>query len=158
MGRQEPTVYVNGNPICARPPNKIVDINKKESEVEVKELKSLSPVVESMKEKFPGESLSATLPLPWRLTTTSSASSLLELPSIPQSLSMTRLVSPEPPLDASLHPSSRSSRSLPPSKVLLKLFLESMPAFSRLTDMLWTCPRMPCSEENLRLSKNLLQR
>merc|ERR1712198_61344 len=88
--RQEPTVYVNGNPICARPPNKIgeyaelgaitrdiikaqetaflgecegrkstnggklkvVDVNKKE--VEVKELKSLSQVIEGLKEKFPG--------------------------------------------------------------------------------------------------------
>ena len=80
--RQEPDVYVNGEPVCARPPNKIgeyaelgditrdivkanelnflkevegrksinggklkvVDINKKQSEVEVKELKSLSQV------------------------------------------------------------------------------------------------------------------
>merc|ERR1711926_24260 len=90
--RQEPTVYVNGNPICARPPNKIgeyaelgaitrdiikaqetaflgecegrkstnggklkvVDVNKKESELEVKELKSLSQVIEGLKEKYPG--------------------------------------------------------------------------------------------------------
>merc|ERR1712123_147791 len=90
--RQEPDVYVNGEPICARPPNKIgeyaelgditrdiaeaneeeflkvcekrktenggklkyVDINKKELEVEVKELKSLSQVIEGLKEKFPG--------------------------------------------------------------------------------------------------------
>merc|ERR1712042_141042 len=90
--RQEPTVYINGEPICARPPNKIgedaelgnitreiakaneeeflkvcqkraeenggklkaVDINKKESELEVKELKSLSQVIEGLKEKFPG--------------------------------------------------------------------------------------------------------
>jgi len=90
--RQEPDVYVNGEPICARPPNKIgeyaelgditrdiakaneeeflkvcekrktenggklkyVDINKKESEVEVKELKSLSQVIDGLKEKFPG--------------------------------------------------------------------------------------------------------
>merc|ERR1711915_968668 len=90
--RQEPDVYVNGEPICARPPNKIgeyaelgditrdiakaneveflkqcemrknenggklkvVDINKKQSEIEVKELKSLSQVIESLKEKFPG--------------------------------------------------------------------------------------------------------
>merc|ERR1712121_530298 len=90
--RQEPDVYVNGEPICARPPNKIgeyaelgnitrdiakaneveflkqcemrknenggklkvVDINKKASEVEVKELKSLSQVIEGLKEKFPG--------------------------------------------------------------------------------------------------------
>merc|ERR1711872_879127 len=90
--RQEPDVYVNGEPICARPPNKIgeyaelgnitrditkenevnflrqvemrkndnggklkaVDINKKELEIEVKELKSLSQVVEGLKEKFPG--------------------------------------------------------------------------------------------------------
>merc|ERR1712045_1071438 len=88
----EPDVYVNGQPVCARPPNKIgeyaelgnitrdiveqnekkflgevearksmndgklkvVDINKKQSEVEVKELKSLSQVVEGLKEKFPG--------------------------------------------------------------------------------------------------------
>jgi len=90
--RQEPDVYVNGDPICARPPNKIgeyaelgaitrdiqkaneeeflkvcekrktenggklkaVDINKKELEIEVKELKSLSQVIEGLKEKFPG--------------------------------------------------------------------------------------------------------
>merc|ERR1711910_49386 len=90
--RQEPDVYVNGDPICARPPNKIgeyaelgaitrditkenevaflkqvemrkndnggklkaVDINKKSLEIEVKELKSLSQVIEGLKEKFPG--------------------------------------------------------------------------------------------------------
>merc|ERR1711915_906146 len=90
--RQEPDVYVNGEPIYARPPNKIgeyaelgditrdiakaneveflrqvemrkndnggklkaVDINKKELEIEVKELKSLSQVIEGLKEKFPG--------------------------------------------------------------------------------------------------------
>merc|ERR1712128_64215 len=90
--RQEPDVYVNGEPICARPANKIgeyaelgditrdiakanevefikqcemrknenggklkyVDINKKAMEVEVKELKSLSEVIEGVKEKFPG--------------------------------------------------------------------------------------------------------
>merc|ERR1711915_296451 len=78
----------NGEPICARPPNKIgeyaemgdiakaneveflrqcemrktdnggklkvVDINKKEKEIEVKELKSLSQVIDGLKEKFPG--------------------------------------------------------------------------------------------------------
>merc|ERR1712133_244981 len=90
--RQEPIVYVNGNPICARPPNKIgeyaelgnvtrdsvkkdeeeffrvvegrakgndgklkyVDVNKKETEIEVKELFTLSQVIEGLKEKFPG--------------------------------------------------------------------------------------------------------
>merc|ERR1712123_229452 len=90
--RQEPDVYVNGGPICARPANKIgeyaelgditrdiakaneveflaqcemrknenggklkyVDINKKALEIEVKELKSLSQVIEGVKEKFPG--------------------------------------------------------------------------------------------------------
>merc|ERR1712214_3200 len=90
--RQEPTVYVNGSPVCARPPNKIgeyaelgaitrdiikaqetaflgecegrkstnggklkvVDINKKQSEIEVKELQSLSQVIEGLKEKYPG--------------------------------------------------------------------------------------------------------
>merc|ERR1711894_756907 len=90
--RQEPDVYVNGQPICARPPNKIgeyaelgavtrdlikadeaeffkvvegrvkenggklkiVDISKKEKEVEVKEMKTLSQVIEDMKAKFPG--------------------------------------------------------------------------------------------------------
>merc|ERR1712109_384355 len=90
--RQEPTVYVNGEPLCARPPNKIgeyaelgnitrdqnkadepefkrvlenraaenggklkfVDINKQEKEVEVKELKTLSEVIEAVKAKFPG--------------------------------------------------------------------------------------------------------
>ena len=90
--RQEPDVYINGQPVCARPPNKIgeyaelgnitrdivkaheveflkvvegrksanggklevVDINKKKSEVEVKELKSLSQAIEGLKEKYPG--------------------------------------------------------------------------------------------------------
>eukprot|EP00096_Caligus_rogercresseyi_P000020 TRINITY_DN1007_c0_g1_i1.p1 TRINITY_DN1007_c0_g1~~TRINITY_DN1007_c0_g1_i1.p1 ORF type:complete len:517 (+),score=215.43 TRINITY_DN1007_c0_g1_i1:416-1966(+) len=90
--RQEPIIYVNGNPVCARPPNKIgeyaelgnvtresvksdeeeflhvlesrakgsegkltiVDVNKKESQVEVKELITLSKVMESLKEKYPG--------------------------------------------------------------------------------------------------------
>merc|ERR1712018_347269 len=105
--RQEPTVYVNGNPICARPPNKIgeyaelgaitrdiikaqetaflgecegrksvgggklkvVDVNKKESEIEVKELKSLSQVIEGPKEKFPGL-------IHWRVPVCNSASPL----------------------------------------------------------------------------------
>merc|ERR1712001_237674 len=90
--RQEPIVYVNGNPICARPPNKIgeyaelgnvtrdgikvdeaefvkviegkvkenngklkfVDVNKKENEVEAKEIVSLHDVIEKVKEQFPG--------------------------------------------------------------------------------------------------------
>merc|ERR1711972_640101 len=81
----EPTVYVNGNPICARPPNflkevegrkstnggklKVVDINKKPSEIEVKELKSLSQVIEGLKEKFPGL-------VHWRVPVCNSASPL----------------------------------------------------------------------------------
>merc|ERR1712165_534422 len=90
--RQEPIVYVNGNPVCARPPNKIGeyaelgnvtrasikadeeefykvlesrakaadgkikvhDVSKKESEIEVKELITLSKVMEGLKEKYPG--------------------------------------------------------------------------------------------------------
>ena len=114
--RQEPIVYVNGSPVCARPPNKIgeyaelgnvtrkfpnlvvrqylldstfrlfisisgasvkadeeefikvlesrvkanegklkvVDVTKKESEIEVKELITLSKVMEALKEKYPG--------------------------------------------------------------------------------------------------------
>merc|ERR1719184_270563 len=105
--RQEPDVYVNGEPICARPPNKIgeyaelgnvtrdiakaneveflkqcemrknenggklkvVDINKKASEVEVKELKSLSQVIDGLKEKFPGL-------VHWRVPVCNSASPL----------------------------------------------------------------------------------
>merc|ERR1712158_331292 len=89
--RQEPNVYVNGDPICARPPNKIgeyaelgnvtaemlgkdepeflrvlegrakdngklkiIDIGKKENEVEVKDLKTLDTVIEEAKADFPG--------------------------------------------------------------------------------------------------------
>lgn len=91
--RQEPIVYVNGNPVCARPPNKIgeyaelgdvtqesiqadedefgrmltkraaeaegnkikvVDVSKKESEVEAKEVVTLAEVIAGHKEKFPG--------------------------------------------------------------------------------------------------------
>merc|ERR1711915_392171 len=75
--------YVNGEPICARPPNKIgeyaelgditrdiakaneveflrqVEMRKNDNggklkAVEIKELKSLSQVIEGLKEKFPG--------------------------------------------------------------------------------------------------------
>merc|ERR1712119_257169 len=105
--RQEPTVYVNGNPVCARPPNKIgeyaelgaitrdiikaqeaafagecegrkstnggklkvVDVNKKQSEIEVKELKSLSQAIEGLKEKYPGL-------VHWRVPVCNSASPL----------------------------------------------------------------------------------
>jgi len=90
--RQEPDVYINGEPVCARPPNKIgeyaelgaitrdiakaqevqflevckkraeegggkievVDINKTKKQVELKEIFSLSQVIESALEKFPG--------------------------------------------------------------------------------------------------------
>jgi len=90
--RQEPTVYINGEPICARPPNKIgeyaelgnitreiakaneveflqvcekraeenggnikaVDINKKDLDLKAKQIKSLSQVIDDLKEKFPG--------------------------------------------------------------------------------------------------------
>merc|ERR1712001_264695 len=90
--RQEPNVYINGEPVCARPPNKIgeyaelgdvnrdkveedelefakvlenraadaegkvkvVDINKVEKEVEMKEIVTLSSVIEGLKEDFPG--------------------------------------------------------------------------------------------------------
>merc|ERR1712015_241222 len=90
--RQEPNVYVNGEPICARPPNKIgeyaelgnvsrdsvkadelefqkvvegrakenggklkyLTIAKEEKEVEVKDLKTLSEVIEGLKADFPG--------------------------------------------------------------------------------------------------------
>merc|ERR1712012_497585 len=84
--------YINGNPVCARPPNKIgeyaelgnvtcesvekdeaeflrmfkkkaeddggklkvVDVTKKESEIEAKEIHSLGEVITAVKEKFPG--------------------------------------------------------------------------------------------------------
>jgi len=105
--RQEPVLYVNGEPVCARPPNKIgeyaelgavtrdivkeneekffevcekrkeenggklkvVDVNKKESEVVVKKLKSLSEVIEGVKKKFPNL-------IHWRVPVSNSASPL----------------------------------------------------------------------------------
>merc|ERR1712198_832054 len=105
--RQEPDVYVNGEPICARPPNKIgeyaelgavtrdiikenevaflaevekrkeanggklkvVDVSRKEKEIEVKKLKSLSQVIEGLKNKFPGL-------IHWRIPVSNSASPL----------------------------------------------------------------------------------
>merc|ERR1719429_467281 len=48
---------------------KIVDVNKKESEIEVKELKSLSQAIEGLKEKFPGL-------VHWRVPVCNSASPL----------------------------------------------------------------------------------
>jgi len=90
--RQEPSIYVNGAPYCARPANKIgeyaelgavkaemlakdepefmkvcdsrakenggklkvIDVSKKESEVEVKDIKTLGAVMEAAKKDFPG--------------------------------------------------------------------------------------------------------
>merc|ERR1712045_222549 len=90
--RQEPSIYVNGAPYCARPANKIgeyaelgavksemlaedepefmkvcdsrakenggklkvIDVSKKESEIEVADMKTLGAVMEAAKEKFPG--------------------------------------------------------------------------------------------------------
>merc|ERR1712178_558222 len=89
--RQEPDVYVNGDPVCARPPNKIgeyaelgavtaemlnkdepefhkvlegrskdngklkiIDISKKESEIEAKDIMTLGAAMEAAKEKYPG--------------------------------------------------------------------------------------------------------
>merc|ERR1711944_46443 len=90
--RQEPSIYVNGEPFCARPANKIgeyaelgavkaemlakdepefmkvcdsrakenggklkvIDVSKKESEVEVKDIKTLGAVMEAAKKDFPG--------------------------------------------------------------------------------------------------------
>merc|ERR1711936_203311 len=48
---------------------KVVDVNKKESEIEVKELKSLSATIESLKEKYPGL-------VHWRVPVCNSASPL----------------------------------------------------------------------------------
>merc|ERR1712027_232314 len=48
---------------------KVVDVNKKESEIEVKELKSLSQTIEGLKEKFPGL-------IHWRVPVCNSASPL----------------------------------------------------------------------------------
>merc|ERR1711899_361017 len=90
--RQEPIIYINGDPVCARPANKIGEyaelgnvtrdsvkadelefqkvvegrakenggklkyftISKEEKEVEVKDLKTLSEVIEGLKADFPG--------------------------------------------------------------------------------------------------------
>merc|ERR1712158_255625 len=88
--RQEPTVYVNGNSVCARPPNKIGeyaelggitrDIIKAQEaafagECEGRkstnggELKSLSQAIEGLKEKYPGL-------VHWRVPVCNSASPL----------------------------------------------------------------------------------
>merc|ERR1711981_833031 len=194
--RQEPIVYVNGNPICARPPNKIgeyaelgnvtrdgikvdeaefvkviegkvkandgklkfVDVNKKESEVEAKEIVSLHDVIEKVKEKFPGLSHnripSATPRPPSRLTSTPSALPSKEPSSPPPSSSPTKSVSPAPPPDASPPASSGSSRSPPASKASLRPFPESTPASSRWTGTPWTPPRILSSRENLMSLKN----
>merc|ERR1719412_2316057 len=48
LGECEGRKSVNGGKL------KVVDVNKKESEIEVKELKSLSQVIEGLKEKYPG--------------------------------------------------------------------------------------------------------
>merc|ERR1712212_494151 len=82
--RQEPDVYVNGQPICARPPNEIGEyaelgavtrdiIKADEAEffkvAEVKELKTLSEAMEAAKADFPGL-------VHWRVPVCNSASPL----------------------------------------------------------------------------------
>merc|ERR1711910_44450 len=82
--RQEPTVYINGEPVCARPPNKIGEYaelgnvtskqleedeaefvrvcegqmkandNKQEKEIEVKTIVTLQESIAALLEKFPG--------------------------------------------------------------------------------------------------------
>merc|ERR1712055_851977 len=55
--RQEPIVYVNGSPVCARPPNKIGEYaelgNVTRASVKSDE-EELIKVIEGLKEKFPG--------------------------------------------------------------------------------------------------------
>jgi len=80
----------------------VVDINKKKSEIEVKELKSLSQAVEGLKEKYPGL-------VHWRIPVCNSAA--------PKESDFD-IISPGPPLAASSPASSKSSRSPPPMKVL----------------------------------------
>merc|ERR1712088_408791 len=61
--RQEPTVYINGEPVCARPPNKIGEYAElgnvtskqlKENEIEVKTIVTLQESIAALLEKFPG--------------------------------------------------------------------------------------------------------
>merc|ERR1712013_321131 len=59
--RQEPTVYINGEPVCARPPNKIGEYaelgnvtSKQLEEVEVKTIVTLQESIAALLEKFPG--------------------------------------------------------------------------------------------------------
>merc|ERR1712209_302292 len=59
--RQEPTVYINGEPVCARPPNKIGEYaelgnvtSKQEKEVEAKTIVTLQESIAALLEKFPG--------------------------------------------------------------------------------------------------------
>merc|ERR1712158_330439 len=59
--RQEPTVYINGEPVCARPPNKIGEYtepgnvtSKQLKEDEVKTIVTLQESIAALLEKFPG--------------------------------------------------------------------------------------------------------
>merc|ERR1712117_663086 len=59
--RQEPTLYINGEPVCARPPNKIGEYaelgnvtSKQLEEVEVKTIVTLQESIAALLEKFPG--------------------------------------------------------------------------------------------------------
>merc|ERR1712227_1065256 len=158
--RQEPTVYVNGNPICARPPNKIGecaelggvtrDIIKAQETAFLGECEGRKStnggklqVVESMKEKFPGL-------IHWRVPVCNSASPLeTDYDIICKTLVGTSINTP-----IIVNDQVGLSRATT-GCVMSCLFKESMPASSRLTGMSWMPPRMPCSEESLRLSSSL---
>merc|ERR1712226_1422119 len=159
--RQEPNVYVNGNPICARPPNKIgeyaelgavttaalgadepefmrvVEGRCKENDGKLKyvDISKKEQVVEGLKEAFPGLVH-------------------LRVPVCNSAASMTRSASPGPPLPVSSPASSRSSRSTPPSRASWRPFLVSTWTCSRWTGTPWTPPRTRSSGESLRLSKS----
>merc|ERR1711892_26 len=98
---------------------------------------------------------SATLLHLWRLISTLCAKPLLELPSIPLSLSVTKLAFPELQPLVLLLVFSRISRSMPPLRVWWRLFLESILICSRWTDTQWIPPRILFSEVNLKLSRPL---
>merc|ERR1712072_1645399 len=196
--RQEPIVYVNGNPVCARPPNKIgeyaelgdvtresvkkdeeefirvlegrakgaegkikvIDVNKKESEVEVKDLITLSSVIEKLKETFPGL-VHMRIPV-----CNSAAPTETDFDNLCRTLQGSAVNTPvivncqvgcpDPPLAVLVPVSSENSSWLPLMRALLRPFPVSTLTSSRWTDTRWTCPRIPCSEVSLRLSKSSL--
>merc|ERR1711962_296936 len=157
--RQEPIVYVNGNPICARPPNKIgeyAELGNVTRDSVKKDEEEFMRVVEGRAKGNDGKLKyvdvnKAEHEVEVKELTSTLFARLWRAPlSTAPSLSTARSVSPDPPPAAWLPASSDSSSLPPPTRDSSRPSPVSTLTSSRWTGTAWTCPRIPSSVVSLR--------